>query len=116
QLISVLENGLNQSVFRRNLPRSVRGNDFRTQARHRHRERIKPGHMQQNGRHERMHLTLKKGNNPATGLQWPAAAGTLRCLLPRVQCRRPHEAVDMKCPAELYVASPRPYDGLPELS
>jgi hypothetical protein len=29
---------------------------------------------------------------------------------------RPHEALDMKCPAELYVASPRPYDGLPELS
>ncbi len=24
-------------------------------------ERIKPGHPQQNGRHERMHLTLKKG-------------------------------------------------------
>ncbi len=23
-------------------------------------ERIKPGHPQQNGRHERMHLTLKK--------------------------------------------------------
>lgn len=26
-------------------------------------ERIKPGHLQQNGRHERMHLTLKKGSN-----------------------------------------------------
>ena len=50
-------------------------------------ERIKPGHPQQTGRHERMHLNLKKGNNPATGLQQPAAAGTLRCLRPRVQCR-----------------------------
>ena len=28
---------------------------------------------------------------------------------------RPHEALDMKCPAELYAPSPRPYDGLPEL-
>ena len=28
---------------------------------------------------------------------------------------RPHQALDMKCPAELYAASPRPYDGLPEL-
>lgn len=29
-------------------------------------ERIKPGNPQQNGRHERMHLTLKKGaNKPA---------------------------------------------------
>jgi hypothetical protein len=26
-----------------------------------------------------------------------------------------HEALDMKCPAELYLASLRPYDGLPEL-
>ncbi|MDA9465142.1 integrase, partial [Bradyrhizobium sp. CCBAU 53415] len=29
---------------------------------------------------------------------------------------RPHEALDMKCPAELYTASARHYDGLPELS
>jgi hypothetical protein len=29
---------------------------------------------------------------------------------------RPHEALAMKCPAELYSASPRQYDGLPELS
>ena len=28
---------------------------------------------------------------------------------------RPHEALAMRCPAELYTASPRPYDGLPEL-
>ena len=29
---------------------------------------------------------------------------------------RPHEALDMKCPAELYAASTRRYDGLPELT
>ena len=28
---------------------------------------------------------------------------------------RPHEALAMKCPAEVYTPSPRPYDGLPEL-
>ena len=28
-------------------------------------ERIKPGHPQQNGRHERMHLTLKEATRPA---------------------------------------------------
>ena len=27
---------------------------------------------------------------------------------------RPHEALAMKCPAELYTASPRPYDGITE--
>ena len=32
-------------------------------------------------------------------------------------CRweRPHEALNMKCPAELYLVFPRRYDGLPEL-
>ena len=29
---------------------------------------------------------------------------------------RPHEALGMKCPAELYVSSTRRYDGLPELT
>jgi hypothetical protein len=28
----------------------------------------------------------------------------------------PHEALDVRCPAELYTASTRPYDGLPELT
>ena len=28
---------------------------------------------------------------------------------------RPHEALAMKCPAEVYATSPRRYDGLPEL-
>jgi len=29
---------------------------------------------------------------------------------------RPHEGLDMKCPAECYTASARPYAGLPELT
>jgi len=29
---------------------------------------------------------------------------------------RPHEALDMKTPAQIYAASPRPYTGLPELT
>src|SRR5205085_4622277 len=29
---------------------------------------------------------------------------------------RPHEALDMKCPADCYTPSARSYDGLPELS
>ncbi|HXX17135.1 MAG TPA: hypothetical protein VEJ47_19695, partial [Candidatus Eremiobacteraceae bacterium] len=28
---------------------------------------------------------------------------------------RPHEALNMKCPAEVYRPSPRPYTGLPDL-
>ena len=41
-------------------------------------ERIKPGHPQQNGRHERMHLTLKKEATRPPGAQHPAAAGQVR--------------------------------------
>jgi putative transposase len=41
-------------------------------------ERIKPGHPQQNGRHERMHLTLKKRSYQTSGHEFPSAAGALR--------------------------------------
>jgi len=50
-------------------------------------ERIKPGRPQQNGRHERMHLTLKKEATRPPGMKQPPAAGSLRRLLARVQCR-----------------------------
>jgi transposase InsO family protein len=79
-------------------------------------ERIKPGHPQQNGRHERMHLTLKK---EATR---PPASNSLQqqdrfdTFVQEFNTERPHEALGMKCPAELYTASPRPYQGLPELT
>ena len=35
-------------------------------------------------------------------------------FLREFNAERPHETPDMKCPAELYVASTRPYAGLPE--
>ena len=34
---------------------------------------------------------------------------------PSAKPERPHQALDMKCPAEVYTPSPRPYRGLPEL-
>jgi hypothetical protein len=40
-------------------------------------ERIKPGHPQQNGRYERMHLTFKKEGDPATGDKQPSTTGPL---------------------------------------
>jgi putative transposase len=78
-------------------------------------ERIAPGHPEQNGRHERMHLTLK------TEATRPAAANVLQQqarfddFLERYNGERPHQALDMKVPAELYQPSPRPYQGLEEL-
>ena len=78
-------------------------------------ERIKPGHPEQNGRHERMHLTLKiEATRPASPnfLQQPAR---FDAFLERYNHERPHQALDMKTPGELYTRSPRPYRGLDEL-
>ena len=78
-------------------------------------ERIKPGHPQQNGRHERMHLTLKKEATRPLGqnsLQQQARfdAFGLECDI-----ERPHEALAMKTPAALYTPSPRSYQGPPDV-
>ena len=79
-------------------------------------ERIQPGHPQQNGRHERMHLTLKK---EATK---PAVANVLQqqarfdAWVTQYNEERPHQALDMKVPADLYARSPRVYRGLNELT
>jgi putative transposase len=78
-------------------------------------ERIKPGHPEQNGRHERMHLTLKKeATKPAAKnfLQQQARLDTFQRIFNE---QRPHQALAMQCPAEIYRPSPRPYSGLPEL-
>jgi putative transposase len=81
-----------------------------------HLERIDPGHPQQNGRHERMHLTLKK---EATK---PASANVLQqqarfdAFVERYNHERPHQALAMKVPADVYVRSPRVYRGLDELT
>jgi putative transposase len=78
-------------------------------------ERITPGHPEQNGRHERMHLTLK------TEATKPAAANVLQQqarfddFVERYNRDRPHQALAMKVPAELYTPSPRVYRGLPDL-
>ena len=78
-------------------------------------ERIKPGKPQQNGRHERMHLTLKKeATRPAAVnfLQQQAKFDRFRQIY---NFDRPHQGIGMKYPAELYSASPRPFQGLGEL-
>ena len=77
-------------------------------------ERFQPSRPTQNGRHERMHLTLKK---EATR---PAAANLLQqqakfdVFQSEFNSERPHEALQMKCPAELYTASAKPYRGITE--
>lgn len=79
-------------------------------------ERIKPGKPQQNGRHERMHLTLKKEATRPPGANSLQQQARFNDFVEEFNAERPHQAIGMKCPAELYTPSPRPYHGLPELS
>ncbi len=78
-------------------------------------ERIAPGHPEQNGRHERLHLTLK------TEATRPAAANVLQqqarfdAFVQQFNQERPHQALEMQPPSSLYVPSSRLYRGLEEL-
>ncbi len=78
-------------------------------------ERIKPGHPQQNGRHERMHLTLKKETTRPPGRTFLQQQARFDEFVSEFNRERPHEAIGMKVPADLYSASARPYLGLPEI-
>jgi transposase InsO family protein len=78
-------------------------------------ERIKPGHPQQNGRHERMHLTLKQETTRPPGANILQQQERFDAFVEEFNTERPHEALAMKCPAQLYATSPRSYNGLPEI-
>lgn len=78
-------------------------------------ERIKPGHPEQNGRHERMHLTLKKEATRPAAKNFLQQQARFDQFIRVFNEERPHQALAMRCPGELYRPSPRPYNGLPEL-
>ena len=78
-------------------------------------ERIRPGHPQENGRHERMHLTLKKEATKPAAKNFLQQQAKFDDFIERYNKERPHQGLDMKYPAELYQRSLRPYQGLPEL-
>ncbi|MEW5995243.1 MAG: IS481 family transposase [Candidatus Zixiibacteriota bacterium] len=72
-------------------------------------ERIRPGSPSQNGRHERMHRTLKDetASPPkATGRQQQAAFDRFRY---DYNYERPHESLGQQPPVRYYQPSPRPY-------
>ena len=78
-------------------------------------ERIKPGHPEQNGRHERMHLTLKKEATKPAAQNFLQQQAKFDAFIRCYNRDRPHQALGMKYPAELYRPSPRVYRGLSEL-
>ena len=79
-------------------------------------ERIKPGHPQQNGRHERMHLTLKREATRPPGMNSLQQQARFDDFVHEFNAERPHEAIAMKPPAEVYASSTRPYAGLPGIA
>jgi putative transposase len=78
-------------------------------------ERIKPGNPQQNGRHERMHLTLKLETTKPAGNNFLQQQAKFDDFIDCYNNERPHQALNMRYPAERYVPSTRPYKGLPDL-
>lgn len=79
-------------------------------------ERIEKGHPEQNGRHERMHRTLK-----AEAISPPRKSfGEQQRAFDRFRASynydRPHEALGQKTPGSIYRTSPRPFpQKLPEV-
>jgi transposase InsO family protein len=78
-------------------------------------ERIAPGHPEQNGRHERMHRTLKEETATPAATNRRAQQRAFDRFRQEYNEQRPHEALAMKTPSALYAAAPRPYpERLPE--
>lgn len=70
-------------------------------------ELIEPGKPQQNGRHERMHRTLKaEATRPAAG-SLSAQQKKFNRFREEFNHERPHEALDQQTPASVHRTSPR---------
>jgi putative transposase len=72
-------------------------------------ELIEPASPQQNGRHERMHKTLKAETTRPPCASRPAQQRRFSQFRQEFNHERPHEALDQHPPATLYQPSPRPY-------
>lgn len=76
-------------------------------------DRIRPGHPEENGSHERMHRDIgSEIEGLITGglLEQQAALDLWRNTF---NCERPHEALKMRTPSELYKRSQKHYNGTP---
>lgn len=71
-------------------------------------ERGRPGCPQDNGAHERLHLDIARELEAARLGEEQAVLDTWRKTFNE---ERPHEALSMRCPAEVYARSPRTFSG-----
>ncbi len=72
-------------------------------------ERIKPGNPQQNGRHERMHLTLKKEATKPASYNFLQQQSRFDEFQEGFNNERPHQALNGLYPGEVYTPSAREY-------
>jgi len=72
-------------------------------------ERIPPGEPQQNGRHERMHRTLKQATAQPPAANLRAQQRAFDRFRLEYNEQRPHQALQMHTPAEYYQLSARTY-------
>jgi transposase InsO family protein len=78
-------------------------------------ERIEPGKPQQNGRHERMHRTLKQETLRPPAPNAKAQQSRFDSFRNRYNNIRPHEGLNQQTPASCYSGSDRPFpSSLPE--
>lgn len=79
-------------------------------------ERIRPGNPQENGLHERMHLTLKRETTKPPAGTILQQQEKFDDFMDIYNNERPHESIGMKYPSEIYTPSSRIYEGLPDVS
>jgi putative transposase len=72
-------------------------------------DRIDPGHPEQNGRHERFHLTLQQDTTMPPAASPRQQQARFDGMRREFNHERPHEALGQQPPARVYVPSPRPY-------
>lgn len=72
-------------------------------------ERIAPGHPEQNGRHERMHLTLEQEALTPPAQDVRRQQEVFMAFREEFNTSRPHEALGQNYPAAVYVPSSREY-------
>ena len=77
-------------------------------------DRIDPGHPEQNGRHERFHLTLQEETTTPPASTPRQQQARFDCMRREFNTERPHEALGQQPPSRVHIASPRPYPRRPE--
>ena len=79
-------------------------------------ERIKAGHPEQNGRHERMHRTLKEATATPPKMDIHEQQKAFNHFIVEYNEERPHEALGQRPPVSVYRPSPKAYPAkLPEV-